>query len=79
MEIFRLYYLDAIADRKITDSELQTLRSLVEGLGIHQNTVKKEMLTIDDILKMQSLSLPLTPLEKVSITQAHTPPTLYRS
>lgn len=67
MEIFRLYYLDIIADREITNDELLTLHSIVSGLSIDQSKVKDEMAIVDEIVRMQKLTLPLNPLEEIPI------------
>jgi len=64
-EIFMSFYLDAIADRKITDDEIAVLNNIVTGLEIDQNEIKKEMLIVKEIMRMQDLCLPLTPIESV--------------
>ena len=68
LEIFKSYYLNAIEDRLITNSEIDTLNNIVEGLGINDSDIKKEMQTVKEIIKMQTLEPPLPPLETVPAT-----------
>jgi len=68
LEIFKSYYLNAIEDRLITNSEIDTLNNIVEGLGIDQSGIKKEMQTVQEIIRMQGLRYPLPPLPTVPIT-----------
>lgn len=67
LEIFKSYYLNAIEDRLITNSEIDTLNDISEGLGINQSDIKKEMQMVNEIIRMQGLKHPLPPLEKVPI------------
>lgn len=68
LEIFKSYYLNAIEDRLITNSEIDTLNNIVEGLGINDSDIKEEMQTVKEIIKMQTLEHPLSPLETVPVT-----------
>ncbi|MBU0971002.1 MAG: DUF4236 domain-containing protein, partial [Proteobacteria bacterium] len=68
LEIFKSYYLNAIEDRLITNSEIDTLNNIVEGLGINDSDIKEEMQTVKEIIKIQTLKHPLSPLETVPIT-----------
>lgn len=67
-ELFKSYYLNAIEDRIITDSEIKTLNNIAEGLGIDPSVVKEEMNIVQEIIRMQNLKYPLTPLTNVPIT-----------
>jgi hypothetical protein len=66
-EIFRLLYLDVIADREITKEELQRLKTYLLGLDLKRSDVEKELRIIQEIIKMQKLSLPLKPIVGVPI------------
>ena len=66
-EIFRLYYLDAIADREITDDELSTLNNIAAALKIPSDEIKGEMAIVDEIVRMQNLRIPLTPLDSAPV------------
>ena len=68
VELFKSYYLNAIEDRLITDLEINTLNNIAEGLGIDQNVIKEEMKIVQEIIRMQKLKYPLTPLTTVPIT-----------
>lgn len=66
-EIFRLAYLDAIADREIMREEIKTLENIIIGLGITPEEIKDELSVLREILRAQRLSLPLPPSPNVSI------------
>lgn len=68
LEIFKSYYLNTIEDRLITNSEIDTLDNIVEGLGIDRSDIKEEMQTVQEIIRMQGLKHPLPPLSTVPIT-----------
>ena len=61
-KLFHLSYLDAIADRGLTPEEVEKLKNLSHGLGLKETDIPDELKTIDEILKMQQLSLPLHPV-----------------
>jgi hypothetical protein len=67
LEIFKSYYLNAIEDRLITDLEINTLNNITEGLGMEQSDIRKEMQTVNKIIKMQGLQHPLPTLSTVPI------------
>ena len=67
LEIFKSYYLNAIEDRLITTSEIDTLNNIVEGLGINKLDIKGEMQTVREIISMQELKHPLPQLATVPI------------
>ncbi|GAB6146787.1 DUF4236 domain-containing protein [Desulfocicer niacini] len=62
-EIFRLLYLDIIADHEITAEEMEKIKNYLSGLGLHESDVREELKVIREILRMQKLSLPLRPVE----------------
>jgi hypothetical protein len=66
-DIFKSYYLEAVADHKITIEEIETLKNLISGLNIKQEMVKDELKTVKEIIRMQKLNLPLKSLEDVPI------------
>ena len=67
IELFRSLYLEAISDRKITKSEIDTIKNIINGLNMSQDLIKDEISTIREIIRMQKLSLPLPPLKKVPV------------
>jgi hypothetical protein len=68
LEIFKSYYMNAIEDRLITDSEINTLLSIIKGLGIEPSEIKNEMQTVKEIIRIQSLKHPLSPISTLPIT-----------
>jgi hypothetical protein len=66
-DIFKSYYLEAVADHKITIEEIETLKNLISGLNIKQEMVKDELKTVKEIVRMQKLNLPLKSLEDVPV------------
>jgi hypothetical protein len=66
-ELFILYYYDAIADHRITENELSSIKNIIDGLGLDKTAVIDEMKTIQEILRAQNLTLPLKPINSVSI------------
>ncbi|MBW2063333.1 MAG: DUF4236 domain-containing protein [Deltaproteobacteria bacterium] len=66
-EIFRLYYLDAIADRAITTEEMNVLKNIVIGLNLKKEDIKEELATLREIVRMQKLAPPLKPVENVAV------------
>lgn len=67
IELFKSYYLNAIADRLITNTENETLKNIIEGLEIDHSDIIQELQTVSEIVKMQGLSYPLDPLTSVPI------------
>lgn len=68
IEIFNSYYIEAVEDRIITESELETLQNITEGLGIDYSDIEKEMQTVREIIKMQQLIYPLPQIDNVPVT-----------
>lgn len=66
-EIYRLYYLDAVADRAISKRELEMLDDIVEVLGIDRSRIKNELSVVDEIRRAQELSLPLASIGEVPV------------
>ena len=62
-EVFRLLYLDIIADHEINPEEIEKIKSYLSGLELHESDVREELKVIREILRMQKLSLPLKPVE----------------
>lgn len=79
LEIFKSYYLNAIEDRLITTSEIDTLNNIVEGLGIDKLDIKGEMQTVREIISMQELKHPLPQLATVPIKIQKSEIALYSS
>lgn len=65
LEIFKSYYLNAIGDRLITNSEISTLNNIAEGLGIDKADIGEEIQTVKEIIRMQDLKHPLPILATV--------------
>jgi hypothetical protein len=59
IEIINSFYLEAIDDRVITNSEINSLNNIIDGLGIDKSEIAKEMSVVRQIVRMQQLSLPL--------------------
>lgn len=74
-EIFRLYYLDIIADHEITNEEQRTLNNIISGLELPQTVIRDELQVVQEIIKMQQLLPPLTPIENtpVKLQKSETP------
>lgn len=66
-DIFGLLYLDIIADRQISDDEVAIINNYVSGLGLIESDVRNEIRIIKEIIRVQKLSLPLTPVENVPV------------
>lgn len=66
-EIFRLYYLDAIADHEITIEEINTMKNILLGLNMSKSTVQEELHVVKEILRAQNLCLPLNPVSDVPV------------
>lgn len=62
-EIFRLLYLDIIADHEIAPEEIEKIKSYLSGLELHESDVQDELRVVHEILRMQKLTLPLKPVE----------------
>ena len=61
-KLFHLSYLDAIADRGLTPEEVEKLKNLSHGLELKKADIVNEWRIVDEILRMQSLSMPLHPV-----------------
>ncbi len=57
-DIFSAAYAEAIANREITDDELNTLNNLIKGLGIPESEVQQELRIVNEIRETQGLRLP---------------------
>jgi len=66
-EIFKSYYFNAIQDREITQKEIDTLKNISSGLSIGSESIKDELDTVEEIIRMQKLSSPLEPIPSVPI------------
>jgi len=63
MEVFEAAYVDAVADRRITEEEYERLHNLASGLEIPSDTVRREMEVVEDIRRAQELKPPLPELD----------------
>lgn len=66
-ELFSSFYLDAIADTMITQDESKSLNNIIEGLRLPRKEIINEIKIINEIVKAQKLSIPLTPIETTNI------------
>lgn len=63
LEVFEAAYVDAVADRHITEEEYERLHNLAAGLEIPSETVQREMEVVKDIRRAQGLEPPLPELD----------------
>jgi hypothetical protein len=63
LEVFEAAYVDAVADRRITEEEYERLHNLASGLEIPSGTVQREMHVVEDIRRAQELRPPLPELD----------------
>lgn len=63
LEVFEAAYVDAVADRRITEEEYERLHNLAAGLEIPSDTVLREMEVVEDIRRAQGLEPPLPELD----------------
>ncbi len=62
-EVFQHLYLDVVADNKIDSDEIKKLESYLHGLNLCEFDVEDELKVIHELIKMQGLCLPLTPIK----------------
>lgn len=63
LEVFEAAYVDAVADRRITEEEYERLHNLAAGLEIPSDTVRREMEVVEDLRRAQGLEPPLPELD----------------
>jgi len=63
LEVFEAAYVDAVADRRITEEEYERLHNLAAGLEIPSDTVRREMEVVEDIRRAQGLEPPLPEMD----------------
>lgn len=63
LEVFEAAYVDAVADRRITEEEYERLHNLASGLEIPSDIVRPEMEVLEDIRRAQELEPPLPELD----------------
>lgn len=63
-EIFSAAYLQAIEDDEVTEDELGNLSNLIAGLSISEKEVESELSVVKEVMRAQSLCLPLAPIPR---------------